>query len=246
MLLVDQNYKLVQKLLFYHFLLILFPSSLKIEYILNYQVLEKEIRFESSFKTDEIRRYEPDNLLFYNEKDISSINKFITSYYDEYLKNNYLKNTIQHYWNGFETNYYHFSFLAFCISLESIINGRNELLYRIARSVAIIAGENESKSEILFKNIKLIYDLRSKIIHGTEFDDDLVSEYLKYLQNIVSKIIIELLIHGIENIETLNYKITKIGFGDRNKISNNWKEFAFNQNLEKIIQTELPKKIIEQ
>ena len=109
-----------------------------------------------------------------------------------------------------------------------------------------IAGENESKSEILFKNIKLIYDLRSKIIHGTEFDDDLVSEYLKYLQNIVSKIIIELLIHGIENIETLNYKITKIGFGDRNKISNNWKEFAFNQNLEKIIQTELPKKIIEQ
>ena len=88
--------------------------------------------------------------------------------------------------------------------------------------------------------------MRSKIIHGTEFDDDLVSEYLKYLQNIVSKIIIELLIHGIENIETLNYKITKIGFGDRNKISNNWKEFAFNQNLEKIIQTELPKKIIEQ
>ena len=55
-----------------------------------------------------------------------------------------------------------------------------------------------------------------------------VIEYLKPLKSLVSRTIIELLLHNISKIEELNNRITEIGFGDRQKISKNWKHYQLN------------------
>lgn len=224
----------------YNFLLVLFPSTLSVEYIIGFQVIENEVRISSIFKTEESYSLDEEKLSL-KCVDIESINDFIKNYYKEYLKINYLRSSIQNYINAFDSNYFHFSFIAFCISLESITNGNSELLYRLARNIAIICGKDENTSNIVFKNIKKIYSLRSKIVHGADFDDDLVSDYLYYLECIASKTITELLIHNIAQIDILNHQITKIGFGNRTLISENWKDYSLNPKTESIIYTELEK-----
>lgn len=51
---------------------------------------------------------------------------------------------------------------------------------------------------------------------------------MKPLKSLVSRTIIELLIHNIENKEDLNSKITELGYGNRNQISENYKHYALN------------------
>ncbi|RZK25268.1 MAG: hypothetical protein EOO43_05965 [Flavobacterium sp.] len=70
--------------------------------------------------------------------------------------------------------------------------------------------------------------MRSKIVHGGGYDLKKVVDYLPFLQAIVSRTIIELLLHGIETPVELDSKITKLGFGDRSKLSENWKEYSIN------------------
>ena len=114
--------------------------------------------------------------------------------------------------------------------MESIINGSEELNYRLKRGVAILCGDNEFSSEIIYDNLKIIYSLRSKIIHGEKYKTEKVKNYLPHLKALVSRTIIELIIHDISNTNELNKIITKIGFGERYKISNDWKKYDFNIN----------------
>lgn len=224
----------------YHFILILFPSTIRIEYMIDFQIINLDIRFKNSFKTDAIS-FGGEQMLSFQETEIDAINDYIRNYYKDYLSINYIRFAIQNYNNAFDSNYFHFSFIAFCISLESITNGNSELTYRLARNVAIICGKDEETSNLIFENIKKLYALRSKIVHGSDFDDDLVSDYLYYLECIVSKTIAELLIHKIGNLNTLNKGITKLGFGNRKELSTNWKEYKINSKVEKIIYSELKK-----
>jgi hypothetical protein len=225
----------VKKLYSIHnFLILMFPSTLSIEYILDYQIVQSDIRYLSSYHIDR-KNYDKDEFLTFDDSNIDNINKYIERYYETYLNVNYVKFSIQHYLNAFDSNYVHFSFVAFCISLESITNGTSELLYRIARNIAIICGKDIKTSNIVFKNIKKIYTLRSKIVHGSDFSDEIVFDYMTYLQSICSKTLIELISHNVNNIDDLNNKITELGFGDRNKISENWNEIKINEKIDNII-----------
>jgi hypothetical protein len=217
----------------YNFLLLLFPSILSVEYILNYQTSKEFTRYLNSFEC-EIKFINSDHLYF-DENNLSDINLFILNYFPNYSESKTLKFSIINYINAFESNMLHFSYVAFCISLEGIIQGNQELMYRIRRAVAIICGYNEESSEVIFENMKKIYDLRSKIVHGEQFSEDLVSEYLYYLECLVSKTIIELLIHNIDDINILSKQITKCGFGEQNKLSTNWREYILNPKVEKTI-----------
>lgn len=225
----------------FNFLVLMFPSNLVIEYIVEFKFLGKKniLTYIDSYKTDVFNR-EDEGFLSFNEEKTDLINEFIKNYSHKYQEINYLKSATQHYMNAFDNiHYYHFSFLALCISLESITNGQSELIYRIRRNIAVICGKNLESSQIIFDNINTIYNLRSKIVHGADFSDDKVYEYLTYLQSIVSKTIIELLIHDISNLELLNKKITSLGFGDKDKMSENWSEILLNDNIESIIYEKL-------
>ena len=219
----------------FNFLVLLFPSNLAVDHIVDFNFINGKLKHRSSFKTD-IFNEEDEGFLKFNEDKSHTINEFIKNYSHTYNEIGYLKSSAQNYMNAFDnTHYYHFSYIALCISLESITNGNTELLYRIRRNVAVICGKDSETSQIIFDNINTIYKLRSKIVHGSDFSDEKVYEYLNYLQSIVSKTIIELLIHNIPNLELLNKKITSLGFGNRAKLSENWTEILLNDNIEKII-----------
>lgn len=158
----------------YNFLLILFPSTLTVEYILDYNFDSGNLRYSSSFHNDQKEIGNREEQLEFDEDEIENINKFIEAYAEIYQSLNYLKSSIIHYINAFDSNRSHLCFIAFCICLESITNGNSEINYRIARNVAVICGKDEESSKIIFKNIKKIYDLRSKIVHGSDFSDEIV------------------------------------------------------------------------
>lgn len=216
----------------FSFLLILFPSVLTVEYILNYNIVAEKLRYSDSFYNDQKSHSISEKFLTFENNDVKDINNFIELHFSTFQNINYLKSSIQHYLNAFDSNYSHFSFIAFCICLESITDGNAELVYRIARNVAVICGKDEVSSMIIFKNIKKAYALRSKIVHGSDFSDETVSDYLYYLELICSKLIVELLKHNITKIENLNEKITSLGFGQKEKISIGWQETTFNKKIE--------------
>ncbi|MCI3935664.1 HEPN domain-containing protein [Chryseobacterium aahli] len=217
----------------FNFLKVLFPSALEIEFTLSYHY-NPELKFLSSFKNDESFASE-NNYVDFDETKSNSINKFIAETYNRLTNIKYINTSKINYINAYESSHYHFSFIAFCITLESLIDGNTELLYKISRATALICGKDVDTCNIIFKNVKKIYSLRSKIVHGSEFDDDLVSKYLFYLECLCSKVLIELLIHNIENHQILNEKFTILGFGYRNEISSNWYNFEYNPKIENII-----------
>lgn len=215
----------------YNFLLLLFPSSLLVEYILDYKIVNHDLRFLSSFHNDR-KSYNTAEFLIFSNCDVEAINLFIEKHFENHLNINYIKSSILNYINAFDSNYTHFSFIALCICLESVTNGKTELIYRMARNIAVICGKDEMTSTIIFKNIKKIYNLRSDIVHGSNFSDDTINDYMYYLELICSKLIVELLKHSVNNIDSLNEKITSLGFGERSRISENWKETNFNKKIE--------------
>lgn len=220
----------------FNFLILLFPSSLHNEYVLDYKIIEDKLSFIDilEFGQVEYPQNEDEYLNFFSA-DIDNINAFIDAYFDKLESIKYIKFSIQNYRNAFSSNYTHLSFIAFCISLESITNGNSELLYRICRNVAVLCGKDKESGYIIFNNIKKIYGLRSKIVHGMDFSDETVEKYLYYLQSITSKVIVQLLIHEIDSVKILNEKITSLGFGDRSKISDKWKNIILNPKLERVI-----------
>ncbi|MCD8436015.1 HEPN domain-containing protein [Tenacibaculum dicentrarchi] len=219
----------------YNFLLLMFPSSLAVEHFVHFKLDDGKLLYVSDFKF-EVENKMSNEFLEFNESKIELINNFIENFYENHLKIGFVKSSIQNYINAFDNpHYYHFSFIALCISLESITNGNTELLYRIRRNVAILCGKDIESSQTIFDNINTIYKLRSKIVHGSEFSDEKVYDFMNYLQCIVSKTIIESLIHNISSLELLNKNITQLGFGNRNLISENWSEIKLNDKIERTI-----------
>lgn len=58
------------------------------------------------------------------------------------------------------------SFLNLMMSLECLFNpARSEVRYRVSRNVAVLLGKTVEESEIIFSEVKKLYDKRSEVIH---------------------------------------------------------------------------------
>ncbi len=208
-------------------LLILYPSKLQILYELIFsKVSDKEYSFHG-YSSKRIS-HNNDPLLFASEDDISKVNEFISKYLERVDCDNYIGLAIENYITSFFSSHIHFQYINLFMSLENIIYGPNELTYRLKRGIAILCGEEAFNSNIIFNNLNKMYLLRSKIVHGEEYDQKKVKEYIPYLKALVSRTIIELIIHNISSTKILNNKLTEIGYGDRNKLSDDWKYYDFN------------------
>lgn len=221
--LIDYNYSDIFDV--WRMLLVLYPSDLQIIALLEY--ISENTGITASFWHHRYSGSYPGKGLI-DKGDFSSVNEFIRNYFSKLNSNKYIDFIIGNYISSYDVSQHEFQFLSLCICLEAVIEGTNELNYRLRRSVAIICGENEYIAEFIFQNLKKVYTLRSKIVHGGDFDIQKVIDYTYYLRAIVSRLLIELLIHDIPSTKLLDDIITKIGFGDRNKISKNWKNYDFN------------------
>ena len=85
------------------------------------------------------------------------------------------------------------AFLALMISLEILYNeGGSEISYRIARNCAILLGKSKIESEAIFKDIRRIYKVRSKIAHSgdvSDCEDELVNTVRHYIRESIKKLI---------------------------------------------------------
>jgi len=225
-----ENYRYQDLLNVWKLLLIIFPSDLIIEYIIYYDEADNGFISSSTMSVwpKRITGEYPGELLLTTEEDVPEINEFAKLYFERLNLENYIGISIENYITSFSASHLHYQYLELCIALECIINGNQELTYRLRRTVAILCGKDDGNCRIIYDNLNKLYALRSKIIHGEEYSISKVQEYLQPLQAIVSRTIIELIIHNTPNIKELNESITGIGFGDRIKISEDWNSYKLN------------------
>ncbi|GAB3701466.1 hypothetical protein GCM10027592_29610 [Spirosoma flavus] len=212
-------------------LLIIFPSNLQIEHIIYYD--NNMGFFQSSLMESfdtQLTGNDSEKLLNYRGEDIGLINEFISLVFNRLKAKNYIGVAIENYIQSYKASHYHYQFLTLLFALESVVEQESELSYRLKRFISVLCGEKPFNCNIIFENINEMYRIRSKIVHGGNMKDiykDLIKN-TELLQFLVSRTIIELLIHNISDIKMLNKALTALGYGEKRKLSNNYKDFEFN------------------
>lgn len=226
---IRKDFKQEELIYVYYILLIIFPSNLLMEHTLDFY--DEDGNLECLAMTTWNKRFNEGifgNPLICNDENLPEVNGFIKKYFDNFLNKNYIGISIENYLSSYSSSHYHYQYLALFIALESTVDGNTELNYRIKRTIAILCGDNEFSCKLIYDNLNKMYALRSKIVHGAVYDIEKVKLYINPLKAFVSRTIIELIVHNVESNKKLNERVTQIGYGDRNKISENWNYYKLN------------------
>ena len=216
--------------------LIMFPSDFRLFSEVHCQLFNKKILFPNGhtvwpFKYSGDRLF--DNFMDFNADRYSDeISNFLKLYFERVRSINYLKITIPSYINSFFQDHTHMAYVSLCISLESITNGRNELIYRIRRNCAILNSPDQTTAWTIFKNVDKLYAIRSTIVHGDKYDIEKVEKYYPILQALVSRTIIELVLFNFKTIDELNNKLTETGFGNKYSMLDSYSDYVLNRSTQ--------------
>jgi len=236
----EENYWFVRNIL-----LLIFPSDITLHYLLHFQICDNKINFKRyssySFSTTGYEIY--DNYLTYYENELDSINKFIPVFNDRLPNIPYAQSAFNAYLSSFFQNFKSMEFINLCIGLESIVDAHTELNYRIRRNTAIMLTSEVDFSKLIFLNVGKIYTLRSKIVHSGKYKPEKIIEYLPYLRNVVSRLIIEVISHDIKSVKELNDILTTKGYGDNKSISESYTEYSMNSSVRSNAMTHELKKL---
>lgn len=209
-------------------LLIIFPGHLREEHELHFFIEEG---FLSTTGYSSEHKVYPDQFpgapLNCTDRKVAEINEFIHLVLDRLNRTDYIGLAIYNYIISYSASHYHYQFTSLFTSLDCLVNNESELQYRLKRMIAILCGEDMDSCKHIFKNVNTLALIRNDIVHGNNYDAIDCMESILPLQSLVSFTITELLIHNISK-DDLNETITRLGFGDRNKISNSWKAFHLN------------------
>jgi hypothetical protein len=106
------------------------------------------------------------------------------------------------------------AFLSLMISLETMLNPADrELRYRVSRNAAVLLGRDREDSKRVFKEVKVLYDKRSKLVHTG--NNKLISqEDVLRLRDCVRKSIKQILAMN-KNKDQLLEMLNSSGFGER-------------------------------
>lgn len=172
--------------------------------------------------------YSSFNPLDIAEDRLDELHEFVQLAFDRVGNDGFASQIIDLYLQSRQSSLVYHKFLSLMMAMETILSGTSEIVYRLRRAVAVILGRTLENSAIFFQMVNHMYGLRSKIVHGEKFDRDELNYYLPTLEKLISRLIIELLIHNIEKKETVGDIVTRLGFGDYKKISEGHKEFILN------------------
>jgi hypothetical protein len=109
----------------------------------------------------------------------------------------------------------HMRFLSLMIGMEVMFNlGPQDIRYRVARSAAVLLGDDEMRAVEVFDQVKKLYDLRSKIVHVGAKDKVSRDDYwwAKYL---LRRSIVSAYQSGLDK-QALMDKLGRTGFGHWN------------------------------
>ena len=201
----------------FKFLLIINHSNLSIDKQIIFDYIKDKISLIGI--RNEVYKLPLSESFIFEENQINDINSFARIYFKN---KNFIEQVVENYYNSFKLEQDTFQFVSLCICLENMIKGNYDLNYRIKRMWSMICGDTLENKEKIFKNLKEIYLLRSKIVHGEKINDKKLTQYLFYLRNLVSIFIIKVLLIDNEKFLSLNYNLDKInewfttvGFNDK-------------------------------
>lgn len=227
----DYNYQDFHAII--DFLLIICPSDIHLFFELGFDVDNGRFRLEVATYWDKVGSLRYQN---FNDSPIENLPKFnkyeveeFAKLYFKAIKHSYINVAVGSYVSYFRASHLHFRYLSLFMALESTVDGANELSYRLKRNVAILCGDNKLDCFQIYKFLTTTYSLRSKVTHGEKPDFDKIEKYTKPLEAIVSRSIIELIVHNISTCKEFNEITTGLGFGQRNEISKGWSLYTLNE-----------------
>lgn len=111
------------------------------------------------------------------------------------------------------------------ICFETMMPGNTELVYRLSQNVSFIVGATASEKLVIFDNMKKLYDVRSKLVHGDLASKDIKKKikdvqdnwitFEKYLKSAVTYYLLFLSQHDKGKWEN---HLKEIVIGTQNKI----------------------------
>jgi len=136
-------------------------------------------------------RYVSRVLYLLESSEVKDLQKFIKET-ELPFRESFLQLAFDNFELSYETHNINLSFLTLMVSLETLLNpGKQELRYRISRNTAVLLGRDKAYSKKIFREIKDLYDKRSKIVHAGRSDVIKKEDLLKlrhYVRESIKKI----------------------------------------------------------
>ncbi len=131
------------------------------------------------------------------------------------LPNKALRLALDSFDKSYETDDTGLAFLSLMIATEVLLHpgDRDELRYRISRNTGVLLGQNRSDSEVIYKNMRELYDKRSKLVH-TGDRSGVTRKDVVQLRHYVREVIKEAMRAGMPKDRLLN-TLNSCGFGER-------------------------------
>lgn len=110
----------------------------------------------------------PQNTTYYlRDSEQDELQRFVEQDNSDLFSDKVIKLAFDHFEFSYQSENLSQSFLSLMICIEMIYSpdGRNELKNRVSRGVAILVGNSPEESREIFKNMKDLYDKRSKLVH---------------------------------------------------------------------------------
>jgi len=234
----EEIYRMMEKIL-----LIMFPSDFSLKYLFSFRLTEGNkycLSYHTTFDRSPLWWVAPPDSdivqypLRFDVESVDRINNYIKVCWDRLSKIEYLSFATISYMNSFSQRNPQMRYVNLCIALEALTDGMGELTHRISRSCAVINAESRSQGMTIFENVKLFYDIRSKIVHGEKIKMDLSKIFLP-LYALVSRTLLELIALNIPTRTELNIIVAQFGFGDKAQLTKDYIKPNFNTDIENLI-----------
>lgn len=224
-----------------HILQLMFPSDIHISHEVDFHTVRPGdnvdfITLRPQTKGDN------NNPLTFDLEHLAQINSFIKLFYERFPSIKYIQPAFSAYANSFSQADITLRYLSLCICLESVVSGRGELTYRLRRNTAILVGQDEEHANLIYDNVNKLYALRSSIVHSGKYETMQVWAFMPYLRNLAALLLREIILQNIPDLDKLNTIITKLGFGDKEKISTSYYPMDFNPKMLVATREKLEKK----
>ncbi len=130
------------------------------------------------------------------------------------LPNSALQLALESFDKSYETDDAGLAFLSLMIAMEVVLNpSDHELRYRVSRNAGVLLGRNRNDGETVYREMKELYDRRSKLVH-TGDKSVIAREDVLRLRHYVRETIKEAMKSRMSKEELLN-TLNACGLGER-------------------------------
>jgi hypothetical protein len=179
-------------------------------------------------------------LLSFGQSTATDVNAFLNLYFEKVKNAKYLEIAIHSYIGHFIQNDLWIAYITLMIALESITKSESEISHQLSRYCAVINSNSKQEGEVIYANMKKLYDLRSKIVHG---DDKVKSEKIKAfyptLLAITSQTLVELISHNILEKKELQSSVYSHGYGEKQQLSSRYVKLEISTDHRHLVTTPL-------